>query len=871
MRILLLQVLLICVSCLSLTAQNLNEKVRGKTNFKEICRIAEEHFQGLRETGRESAPGDWREKHFRRWEWYMRNRLNEDGELCNYKKLVLDARQKMQKSQSSNRSTLSNWTFIGPTDFPANPYYESSVGIGRIDRMAFHPTNPNVIYIGTPSGGVWKTTNGGNDWSSLDNYLPILGVAGLAVGKTNPNLVYVLSGNSFGIGNYPWDSQGVFRSLDGGNTWKRMTMPTANFNAFQLAVSPVDDNHILIATSKALYRSPDGGENWIQVLSDNNVHDVKFKPGTDNTFYACTSTAVKYTTNYGNNWVVSNLDVAPLANGRKVLATTQGSPNVVYVMAGPNIGSGSFAGFYRSTNGGVDFSLRTTSPNIFGVNENNTFNGQPFSCIALAAHPTNPNLIVSGGLVPFRSNNGGSTWTQLNTYFNNGNVEDYIHVDFKDLFFNPINNWLYAANDGGIYRSIDNGTNWENISEGIGVTQFYTVATFQGDHEKVIGGTQDNGAKRKISGTTIWDELGGGDGFITAYDKLNNEQFYFSGNNSLFRRTFDGILETVISITPPVNSNTAHSQVATRYNNANHVYVGTRADTMCFSPFAGNAWTCIPLKSDLAIVNCPTNEDRLYVAGGWFSNPIISRSIDEGANWTRIDSTGGLPDFTGAGFFPTDIAVRQNNEYQLVVTISGFTEGEKVYYSADGGDDFENISANLPNVPTHCAAYLSNGGILVGTDLGVFYKADYNTNWIPFSNNLPQCHVSEMAVNESDGKITISTYGRGAFVTDMPGPSCDPALVWTIPETLNGQHYFEASNYIETRHMITNGSIGTQVFYQSGNFIDFKEGFLARSNNEEIIQGKIAPCGTEIPSFSTPSDGSGSKSKFNQVLESRKN
>jgi photosystem II stability/assembly factor-like uncharacterized protein len=540
-------------------------------------------------------------------------------------------------------------------------------------------------------------------------------------------------------------------------------------------------------------------------------------------------------------------------------------------MAGPNIGPNSFAGFYKSTNSGVDFNVQATTPNIFGVNENSSFNGQPFSCIALSVHPTNSNLIVSGGLVPFRSTNGGSIWTQLNPYFNQGDVEDYIHVDFKDLFFNPLNNLLYAANDGGVYRSTNNGTSWENLSKGIGVTQFYSVSTFQNDYDRVIGGTQDNGAKRKLPGVSVWDELGGGDGFITAYDKLNNEQFYFSGNNSLFRRTFDGILETVTSITPPVNSNTAHSQVATRYNNADHVYVGTRADTMCFSSFSGSGWTCIPLKSDLAIVNCPTNDNRLYVAGGWFSNPIISRSIDAGATWSRIDSTGGLPNFTGPGLFPTDIAVRQNNEFQLVVTISGFTDGEKVYYSSNGGDDFVNISGNLPNVPTHCAVYLSNGGILVGTDLGVFYKSDYNTNWIPFSNNLPQCHVSEMVVNETDGKITISTYGRGAFVTDMPGPSCVPAIVWTIPEALNGQKYFEASNYIETKHIITNGSIGTKVFYQAGNFIDLKEGFLAKADNAEIIQGKIAPCGTEIPSFSVPSGESVSNAKHNKVVTSLKN
>lgn len=834
----------------ALVGQKLTEKVKGLTNFKEICQMAESHYENLEKNGQHLVAGDLKKKHFKRWEWYMRNRLNAKGELCDYKSKVIAAQGKLKKPTSgAEKSTLSDWEYIGPTDFPVNPTYQSSVGIGRIDRIALHPTNPNIIYVGAPAGGVWKTTDGGNTWNSLDNYLPILGVAGLAVGNSNPNLVYALSGNSYGIGNYPWASQGLFRSTNGGDTWEQMTMPASNFNAFELALSSSSDNRLAIATSNGVYLTANGGQNWTLVLSDNApYHDVKFKPGTGFTMYASSFSGVEYTNNEGITWQDATFDAAPTQNGRKVLATSLNNPELVYVLAGPNTSVNAFAGFYRSFNSGADFTLRTTTPNIFGApEESDDFDGQPFSCIALAAHPTNINTVVSGGLVPWRSTNGGAAWTQLNTYFNNGSTQDYIHVDFKDLEYNPLNGWLYGANDGGIYRSTDNGTSWENITVGIGVTQFYTIATFPTSYDRLIGGTQDNGAKHKIPGSTVWDELGGGDGFITAYDQFDFNKFYFSANNQLYRRSISaGGLTTIVPITPPSSDN-GHAQVASRIGTPGGVYAGTRKDTLCYSPDSGTNWGCVALPADLCIATCPTNQNRLYVAGDWFTNPIISRTTDNGVNWTRIDSTGGLPDFTGANLYPTDVNVRSNNEFQLVVTISGFTAGQKVYYSGDGGTSFLNITGDLPNVPTHCAAYLSNGGILVGTDLGVFYKASYTANWVPFSNNLPQCHVSEMAINESQGIVTVSTYGRGVFRAALPDADCDPTITWTLPEVIEGHKYYEASDYIETKHVITTGGMGTQIFYQAGDYIELKEGFRALPSAEGVVEGKIAPCGTEIP------------------------
>ena len=845
-------VFLLCLISIALTSQTLVEKLENKTNYKEISAIAERHFEDMKARGEARSNGDIKEKHFKRWQWYMRNRLDDQGNVFNHEVKTQAAYEKLKRELpiSSARNSVSDWTFTGPSVIPSNPTVNDYPGNGRIDRIAFHQTNPNVIFAGTPSGGLWKTTNGGNSWFPLNRFLPTQGISGIATHASNPNLVYVVNGTADGNGNYTNKATGIYISTDGGFDWEFKPFGfTAR--AYSIAIHPINSNRIYIPTANGLQYSSNGGDSWNNVVNDGHFTDVYIEPTAPYRVHACGREKTVWSTNNFSTENLSTFSGGTPKIGRKSFATSIDDPSIIYVHTTSTADTinGRFSGFFKSSNNGSSYTLITTAPNIAarppgtGVSKQTAYNH------CAAASPNDVDKIVVGGLVIWRNENGGSfsSWNNVTPYGIGSSglaINQYVHPDVHALEFNPINGWLYAATDGGIYRSTDDGDNWLNITNGISTGQFFSIAVCPSNPNRIIGGSQDNGAKYKNSSSNIWDLFGGGDSYITAYDPNDIDQFYYVSHGVVFRR--DG--GALNNITPPGPSVTTHSQVETHATLSDIVYVGTRADTFCISSNATNpsSWIYRSLKSDLCIANTVANPSTLYVAGGWFSVPEINRSTNNGLNWTRID-TNGLPDFAAINQIPTDIHVSPTNSQNLVVSISGYDEDQKVYQSFNGGNLWNNISLNLPNVPIHCIAYLSNGGILAGTELGVFLKMSTSTNWIPFSNNLPIVHVSEMIVNEAQGIITICTYGRGTFQTEMPDAFCDNSIIWSDPEAIQGQHFYSANQLIETKSVVNYGGDGTQIFFQSGNRVILKEGFHARTNRAGKVKAYIAPCGSEIP------------------------
>ncbi len=830
-----------------LFSQSLIDQIDGKSNYHEICSIANNYYEQVRKEGRALAKNDIKEKHFRRWEWYMRNRLGNDGELVNYNLKNQKAFFKYQEEMKSHsRSTLSNWEFIGPSEIPLSPSSNNLIGNGRLDRVALHPTNANIIYVGGPSGGIWKTTDGGDSWESLDDYLPSAGVSAIKISKINPNLIYVVNGQGDGLGNYEKDCTGIYKSLDGGNSWEYKIITTGNnLKAFELAIDPLDDQNIYVATNNGIRVSQDGGDSWDIEQFGFVYNDIQISPSAPYTIYASGTSSVVHSELGSSIWVQSNfVDGTPVA-GRKAIGVTGDDPDVVYLFCGPKLNDGTFAGLYKSVDKGLNFSLYTNAPNLCGGAPDDNGGGQSWYNHCIAVSPTDADKIIIGSLVIWGNDENG-LFDTLTTYTADvTSIENYVHPDVHDLQFSEINGWLYAATDGGIYKSENGGDDWENITAGIHTTQFFSIASSPQNPTLVVGGSQDNGAKYKNSTSLIWDHYGGGDSYITAFDP-NNQNIHYIGSHSNIKKYDSGVED---DITPPGITNTSHSQIETHVSNSDILFVGTRSDTFCISTDQGNSWpTYNMIKSDLCIATCPTHADRLYIAGGWFSSPEINVFSIASNDWTRID-TNGLPDWGSLGVFPTDISVSPSTSSWLVVSISGYANDEKVYWSGDSGASWTNISLNLPNVPVHCVAYLENGVILAGTEIGVFLKASSDDEWIPFNNNLPNTIISEMIVHEDQGLITVCTYGRGAWRTDMPSPNCDENIVMNSSENIQGQKYFEANNSIETNSTTIYGGDGTQVFFQAGNLIDFKDGFRAATNANGTVMAYIGPCGTEIPEF----------------------
>ena len=267
-------------------------------------------------------------KHWARWGLYMSSRTDEQGRLVDVDMLN---RQALKTYSLQQRTSTGSWSSLGPTSISGT--HGSAVGIGRVDRIAFHPTDANTIYIGTSSGGVFKSTNGGTSWSSISSNLPSTAISGIVVSHADPNVVYVITGDGDASGggfifdaNYWRTSAGVFVSYDGGINW----FPTGPLNVqppyggLALAMDPNNANVLLAATTKGLYRTANAGATWTEVL-DFKTYEVKFKPGSSTIAYATQGGDFFRSSDGGLTWtLITNFDV-PLIGPRIAMAVTNAS------------------------------------------------------------------------------------------------------------------------------------------------------------------------------------------------------------------------------------------------------------------------------------------------------------------------------------------------------------------------------------------------------------------------------------------------------------------------------------------------------------------------------------------------------------------
>ena len=310
------------------------------------------------------------EKYLARNLMYLEGRQDSEGNITNYVDKTFkeaaryDAMARVENIESANGT----WLPVGPTNSIAGK--SSARGIGRVDRIAFHPTNANTVYAGTPSGGLWMSTNGGTSWTSISAFMPNLSVGGLVVSWANANEIYVLTGDGdSNVGNngfvqgfdYIRPSIGVLKSTDGGLNWSNTgTLNIPGFYVgYKLIQSPNDPQILIAATSKGLYRTSNGGASW-QLVSPNSdkYYDVEWKPGNATKVYAASSKNFYISSNAGSSFQNEddNFDVLMGEPARTAIAVTPANPNLVYVFSSsPADGNSAEKGIYKSTNSGASF------------------------------------------------------------------------------------------------------------------------------------------------------------------------------------------------------------------------------------------------------------------------------------------------------------------------------------------------------------------------------------------------------------------------------------------------------------------------------------------------------------------------------------
>jgi len=703
------------------------------------------------------APG-W--KQFKRWEYFWETRTNpETGEFP-----IQDINTifKQEKRAAAFNETSELWLSKGPNS-SSGGYF----GIGRINVIAYHPTNPDMFWVGTASGGLWVTVDGGQSWEVLNDDMQTLGVSDIIIPSDyfTSHTIYLATGDRDA---FDTKSIGLLKSTDEGANWENINFNfTTNQNGmiYRALLNPFDNETIIVTGNFGTYKGSGVNGNWSKI-SDEMFIDMEFKPDDFNTLYGSTKQGgVFVSTNGGNDW---NQIIDESQGNRTELAVSPANPLYVYaVMVNDDDG---LYGVFKSENAGESFDMvydpaAEGGLNILGWDNGDDDGGQGWYDLAIAVSPTSANFLFIGGINTWISIDGGLTWEMMNHWYG-GFESPEVHADKHYLGFQTGTRNLFEGNDGGIYKT-SNFTEWTDLTNGIVNSQIYRLSTSQTDVNQGITGLQDNGTK--LSYYDDWYTVKGGDGAECIIDYTDEDIQYGSGVNGQISRTMANWSgsETDISDNIPGGADGAWiTPYILNPVNPKSLYVGyneiwkteDRGDNFVqISDFQES-----PLQS-LAI--SPADTNTIYAAT--YYTIYHTDNIDNG--W--IDITGTLP-VSDAKI--TYIAVKNDDANTVWVTMSGY-DGYGVWESTNAGQDWSNISDGLPDVPCNTIVQnklnTSEVELYAGTDIGVYLKLG-NDPWVFFSTGLPNVVVSELEiyydpVTPSESKLKAATYGRGLWETKV--------------------------------------------------------------------------------------------------------
>jgi len=414
--------------------------------------------------------------------------------------------------------------------------------------------------------------------------------------------------------------------------------------------------------------------------------------------------------------------------------------------------------FYRSTDAGENWEFMSD------VDE--------FGVVIQASN--NPNRVYSGWLSIYESNNGGASWDKLSHWYSGTGVPA-VHADQRKVFKNPLQPHLvYFCNDGGVYTYNMDTENFTDYSDGLIIMQYYKVASAQDNPFVIIGGTQDNGGRRRDANGQ-WRATNGGDAMEVALDPNDNEILYTTYIYGQMYRSMDGWgsdTYNCISCNIPGMEDDATGSWVTPYqlDPVDPQIIIAGYESIWLSSNRGDSWTSIsqPLNfgTDMDVIEVyhRDNDWVIYAA----SESKLYRGEYNGSSWAWVSVSDPVSQDILA------IEVDSLDADNVYITYGGYIDGSRVYQSGNAGNNWNNISVNLPNVPiTAIKQYkAADNAILVGTDVGIFITDDTFSGWEPYGTNLPSTLVTDIDFQYNIKKIRIATYGRGIFEAATPD-SCN--------------------------------------------------------------------------------------------------
>jgi len=733
---------------------NIRDILSSGESYTEILSKADQYFKKKHpeKSFKQLGIGEWRDGEYvkyQRWKAYWGKNVAANGKMGDP---TAYWRKKQLKNASMKKSANSPYSNVPWSNISYEFYIDTQIGLGRTTSLAFHPTDPNIFYVGAAVGGIWKTTDGGQTYTPLGDDLPFLSVSSIVVDQNNPNTIYIA------ISDHLWygpQGIGVYKSTDGGQNWAPTSL-TFNFQdnirIYWMEADPNNSNKMIVAATDGLHITTDGFATLSKVPV-NDCRDAKFHRFDSNIIYLGTGDGLFYRSIDAG----ATFDyITDFGDGDVRIAVSYSGDQKVYARNGTTL--------HKSTNKGASFSSTSTLP------ENNT--------VFTFAH-NNDNTVLTGNFENYHSYNNGDNFTKNCSWTGDG--LPLVHVDQRNVFLNPLQtDYVYFCNDGGVYRYVVSSNSYQNLSNGLEITQFYDIAVSQSNAAIVGGGSQDNGnVYRNANG--VWDDYAAtGDGMNQEIDPNDSNIRYWAYQAGGIHRWQNGNNTYIV---PPNENDQGAWETPYKLdpNNSSRIIAGYKK--IYASDNRGSNWYTISNElspgnpvNQLAIA--PSNSNRIYAT----QNKTLFVKDVSGNTWTSRSTPAAL-EISDLEVDPFDM--------NIVYIVSPGYQAGKVFKSTDAGVSWTDITGSLPPVTAKAIETYNDepGGLFVGTDAGVFYKDDNLNDWLEYGE-LPHTRVDDIEIQYSQQLIRIGTHGRGVFeasiniIDCVNGNTCDDGDPCTLNDVI---------------------------------------------------------------------------------------
>ena len=683
---------------------------------------------------------------------------------------------------------------------------------GRVTSIAVPHNEPEVIYVGTASGGLWKSTSAGVTWDAIFDDQPTQSIGAVALNPLNPDLVWVGTGEG-NPRNSHTSGRGVFKSLDGGTTWSFMGLEGTR-NVHRILIHPRDPNTVFVAATgsawgdskeRGVYKTTDGGATWSHILSIDErtgCAELIMDPSNPDKLFAAMwsfrrqpwtfqsggeGSGLYVTHDGGQTWDErTSEDGLPEGElGRMGLAMSAANPDVVYAL----VESEDYA-LYRSNDGGVSFQRQSTDSDV---------GNRPFYYAEIHCDPTNEDHVYSLWSMVSKSTDGGRTFDIILPYSG-------VHPDHHAMYIHPTDpNYLINGNDGGLNISRDGGEHWTFVNN-LPVGQFYHIAVDDEVPYNVYGGMQDNGSWVGPSAVwhadgirnEDWQEVLFGDGFDVQPTGDGDVYAMYQGG-ALNRVSLTTLRSTGIR---PVSPDSVplrfawNAALALDPSDRDGLYFGSQR--VHHSPDRGRTWTALsqdlttndPEKlkqatsggltidatkaenhcTILCIAPSPSRPNELWVGT---DDGRLQHTADWGETWTDLSAQlKGLP----TGSWIPFIHVSPHSPDEVYVVANNYRRNDwapYLYRTMDGGKSWKRLVYG-EDVPAHVQCVVQDPEapdlLFLGTEEGLYFSVDRGVNWRRWTHDVPAVPVRDMALQEREGDLVLGTFGRAAYVIEDLSP-----------------------------------------------------------------------------------------------------